>query len=275
MVRDVLDRIVHFTRRTTELTADEVRPVRLGWIFSAPSIEVAWGLNHVRVCEPASFEELVALADEAQAHLPYRRVTLEPAAISPELEEAFRAAGWKAEHDLLMVHAWDPDRSVDTSSVDDVEEADHLRLGRLWSLEEAPDIGDDVLDALAHFWHREAEARGDRLLGVPDPQGNGILAKAKLRSDGEVAQVEDVYTVAAARGRGLGRALVTRAVQLAEDERHELIFIVADEDDWPKGLYAQIGFEPVGRVVHFHRQASVNQAAPGARSRRRTALPSG
>jgi GNAT superfamily N-acetyltransferase len=265
---------VSFTRRTTELTADEVHPVRLGWVFSAPSIEVAWGLNHVRVREPASFDEVVALADQAQARLPYRRVTVEPAAMSPELEEAFRAAGWKVEHDLLMVHAWDPDRCVDTSGVDDVDESDHLQLGRLWSLEEAPDIGEDVLDALIGFWHREAEVRGDRLLGVPNPHGNGILAKAKLRSDGAVAQVEDVYTVAGARGRGLGRALVTRAVQLAQEERHELIFIVADDDDWPKRLYAQIGFEPVGRLVHFHRQVPISGVPPGDRSRKRMALPS-
>src|SRR5581483_6430046 len=249
-------------------------PLRIGWSFVSPSIDVAWGLNHLRIAAPTAFDEAIALADETQADLPYRRITVEPAAISPALEAAFTAAGWKIERDLLMVHAWDPDREIDTSCVTDVEQTDHLKLGRLWSREEAPGISDDVLDALVEFWRREAEARGDRLLGVLDPDRKRVLAKAKLRSDGEIAQVEDVYTVAEARGRGLGRALVTRAVQLAQSERHELIFIVADEDDWPKRLYAQIGFEPVGRIVHFHREAPTSPPVPDALSRRRTALPS-
>jgi hypothetical protein len=33
----------------------------------------------------------------------------------------------------------------------------------------------------------------------------------------------------------------------------ELLFIVADDNDWPKDLYARLGFEPVGRTRAFHR----------------------
>jgi hypothetical protein len=40
-------------------------------------------------------------------------------------------------------------------------------------------------------------------------------------------------------------AAATRAA-LAGDA--ELTFIVADEDDWPKDLYARLGFVPLGRL---------------------------
>ncbi len=63
-----------------------------------------------------------------------------------------------------------------------------------------------------------------------------------------------MYTLPEARGHGLARALITRAVQLAREEDHELIFIVADEDGWPRHLYQRLGFEPVGHVVHLHRE---------------------
>jgi GNAT superfamily N-acetyltransferase len=267
-----LGTIVSFTRHTTEMTADDVQRLENGWIFDSRSLPVAYGLNHVRLSRPTSFEAAAQLADRAQAHLPFRRVTIEPQALSPGVEAAFIGAGWKPERDLLMVLSGQPGRQLDTSRVVEVSEAEHLELGRMWTLETAPETTEAVLDALCEFWSRESRARGDRLLGVRGLGGDGILAKAKLRSDGRTAQVEDVYTLASARGQGLGRALVTRAVELAEADGHEVIFIVADADDWPKQLYAQIGFEAVGTIVHFHRQLTRPAAEPPPH--RRTALPS-
>ncbi len=269
---DTLERMVEFTRRTTELTADETRSVEGGWIFDSPSLDVAYGLNHVRLAKPMSFAHATELADAAQARLPFRRITVEPQAMTRELESAFTAAGWKAEHDLLMVLARPPDRQIDTSRVEEVDEASDIALARLWTLEEAPETSEKVLEALSRFWSREARARGDRHLGIRDPGGDGILAKAKLRSDGSTAQVEDVYTIASARGRGLGRAIVTRAVELAQAEEHALIFIIADADDWPQKLYRQIGFDPVATIVHFHRD--VRPPAVDPPRHRRTAPPS-
>jgi hypothetical protein len=34
---------------------------------------------------------------------------------------------------------------------------------------------------------------------------------------------------------------------------HELIFVVADDEDWPKDLYAKLGFDPVGKAWNFTR----------------------
>ena len=73
-----------------------------------------------------------------------------------------------------------------------------------------------------------------------------------LYSDGTTAEVENVYTAPEERGRGFARALVSRAVQLGVDGGHELTFIVADDFDWPKRLYARLGFEPAGRTWSFH-----------------------
>jgi GNAT superfamily N-acetyltransferase len=92
----------------------------------------------------------------------------------------------------------------------------------------------------------------DRLLGVRSGDGR-LVAVSKLRSDGRTAQVEDVYTVPEARGRGFARALISRAVELARDGGHGLIFIVADDDDWPKLLYGRLGFRSVGHLWQFHR----------------------
>jgi predicted GNAT family acetyltransferase len=83
-----------------------------------------------------------------------------------------------------------------------------------------------------------------------------------------VAQVEDVYVIPEARGRGYARALVTRAAALACED-HDLSFIVADDNDWPKQLYAKLGFEPVGRTwLLHHRLDGSGRSQPAAPSGR-------
>jgi GNAT superfamily N-acetyltransferase len=74
-----------------------------------------------------------------------------------------------------------------------------------------------------------------------------------LFSDGAVAQVEDVMTLREHRRRGLARAALTLALDAAAEMGHELVFIVADDGDWPKDLYARLGFDPVGHTWAFTR----------------------
>jgi GNAT superfamily N-acetyltransferase len=78
-------------------------------------------------------------------------------------------------------------------------------------------------------------------------------AVTTLYSDGATAQVEDVATLRDYRRRGLARATVSAAIDAAVEMGHELVFIVADEDDWPKELYARLGFDPIGRTWAFTR----------------------
>jgi hypothetical protein len=47
--------------------------------------------------------------------------------------------------------------------------------------------------------------------------------------------------------------VVLAALQASLDSGNDLTFLVADDDDWPKNLYAEIGFEPVGRRYEFTR----------------------
>lgn len=71
-------------------------------------------------------------------------------------------------------------------------------------------------------------------------------AVTTLYSDGTVAQVEDVATLRDYRRRGLARATVSAAIDAALEMGHELVFIVADDDDWPKDLYGRLGFDRIG-----------------------------
>jgi GNAT superfamily N-acetyltransferase len=66
-----------------------------------------------------------------------------------------------------------------------------------------------------------------------------------------VALIDNVGTLQAQRRRGLARAVVTAAIEHARAEGCDPIVIPADADDWPKDLYARIGFVPLGVQVSF------------------------
>jgi GNAT superfamily N-acetyltransferase len=248
---DLLYRVMEQVRRCLSLVADEMEPIGPGWVVRTRSLPWVWSVNQLRITEPISFREVVALADEHRAGLPHRHVLVEHEATADRLEDPFVSAGWSVERDLLMVLAGPPDRVADTSAITELTEDQMLNLMGRWITEERPAISAVALDQVRERNRREGNALGELHLGMAGP-ADAPLAVTKLRVDGTTAWVEDVYTAPEARGRGYARALVTHAVALAASGGSELTFIIADDDDWPKSLYLRIGFSPVGRNRAFH-----------------------
>jgi len=77
---------------------------------------------------------------------------------------------------------------------------------------------------------------------------------AQLEREGGAAEITSVFVHPDQRGRGLGTA-ITRAAIAAAGEVSDL-WIVADDDDRPKELYARLGFRPVWKLVDFLRVPS-------------------
>lgn len=249
------ERILAFLGRSIQSLADEVRSFPGGWAVRTHSLPLVWTLNQVRLCEPRPFEEAVALAEEHQAGLPYRHLVIEDPD-GGETAARARSAGWATERELLMALHDGPDRDVDTSLVEVIDEAEMLALMARWSAEEHPEIADDALAQLSEYHRREGRLWDERRFGVR--ARDRAVAVTKLRLGDSVAWVEDVYTVPEARGRGHARRLVSHASGLARAASPEVCFIVADDEDWPKQLYAKLGFHPCGMTHTLHKTVDSN-----------------
>lgn len=235
-------------RRTVAAIAD-VCEADVGWTARCTDLPLVHTLNQVHVTTDTSVEAVLARADAHQSGLAYRHLVVDDPRTAEVLGEAL--AGWKAEREVLMAVAATPGRRVDTSRVTTLDRAETVGLMRRWDVEEHLDTTPGVIDQLIEYQLREGRAWDERCLGVRE--GGDAVAVTKLRSDGRTtAWVEDVYTVPEARGRGHARALVTYAVEQARAEGHRLIFIIADDNDWPKQLYADVGFRPVTFTWSFH-----------------------
>jgi len=247
---DSLASALALMRANLARTADAARTIDAGLVLSTPSLAAVWAVNQLRVTRALSFDELLHLAEEQLAGFDYRQIAVEDQGSGPRLEASFRAARWKVERDVVMVLAGFGDRPTDTSAVIEPGEAELLELIERWYDEDEPPP--TATEQLVAYARREIRTLGERLLGVRSADGR-LVAIAKLRSDGRTAQVEDVYTVPEARGLGFARAMVSRGCELARDAGHDVIFIVADDTDWPKRLYGRIGFREAGHLWQFHR----------------------
>jgi GNAT superfamily N-acetyltransferase len=212
---------------------------------------LVWSLNQLRITEPTTFSAALALANEHLAGLPYRHILVEDESTATLLEGPFRAAGWTIDCEVLMALAEPRDRDVDTSSVVELDEEQMLALMRRWIAEDRLDVSAAGLDQIEEYNRREGRLWKEGRLGIVDSD-NSPMAISKLRVHRATAWVEDVYTVPDARRRGHARALVSHATALATSAGCPLTFIIADDNHWPKDLYASVGFRPIGRTTTFH-----------------------
>lgn len=195
----------------------------------------------------------------------HRRIVLESPAAA-RLRDALIDRGYDAARHLYLVHAGPPPAAVDGVAVVEVDPQPVVAANDHY-LRTDPDTpyGRDArtrADLLEH--HRTYGPAGSeerRFAVLTD--GGAVAAWARLWTRGSAAQVEDVVCLAEHRGRGYGRAVVAAATRAALAADPELLFIVADDEDWPKALYGRLGYEPAGRIGVHQRVAP--EAVEGAR----------
>jgi RimJ/RimL family protein N-acetyltransferase/ribosomal protein S18 acetylase RimI-like enzyme len=241
----LIDRIHAFRAALQDNAAEERIPATHGVGLFAPSVREVYDMNYVRAEQPAPAEELIAEAERLMEDYFHKRVILERA--DSGTAAGFRAQGWTVIPHLIMARTREPDRRVDTSMVREVsfEELTASRrevtVGEPW--------GDDEISFLLD------EAKRLIMRAVPTRffaavTGGEVAAYCEVRGNGTVAQIEDVNTLPRFRGRGLGRAVVQHAVDEAR-ATSELVFLEALAEDWPRQLYAKLGFDVVGER-HFN-----------------------
>jgi ribosomal protein S18 acetylase RimI-like enzyme len=255
-VTDSLARIAAFERELQGRLATRTERARFGTAFFNERFPRRWHSNFLwtdRSIRGVRADALAADADDVlgRAGLEHRVLWVEDAVEGRRLVPGLAALGYDAERNVVMVHAREPDRWTDDHAEElDVEAATAFALT---ANQDSTDV-DDPADArmLAEFKGELAERVGARFFGA---RADGdVVAGCELYRVGEVAQVEDVWTLAAHRGRGHARAVVLGAVRAARASGADLVFIGADAEDWPKQLYGKLGFEEVTRSVDFVRK---------------------
>jgi len=236
-----------FLRRLDDGAASRRLASPLGTVLVNDDYPHSLANNFLRVEGPRPLLTAPQLAAEAERALNTAgrsrlQVIIEDEATGARLAEDLRALGWTVEHDVAMTWEHEPDRPPGVRA--EVVSWEAIRPVILRHTEEEPwavepEIARQVVD------RRAAIGRAIPLRVVAAPAGGPYAAHADLYTDGHTAQIESVFTLSEARNRGLSRAVVLHAAGLARAEGHRLVFLIADQDDWPRHLYARLGFEPL------------------------------
>jgi ribosomal protein S18 acetylase RimI-like enzyme len=249
---DVLERVQRFEREI-EMAGSETVESPFGVAVLEPSLPLRHDSNYLlveRLPIGAGAQELAAEADRilGGAGLAHRAVFAFDGDLADKLEPQFRELGWNVRRHIWMAQLRSPERDPDFSLVREVDEVD-LRPGRTreilsypWGTEE---VAKQLLDAKLLLGRRATT----RFFGVAV---NGeFVSWADLYLAEGIGQVEDVATKEEHRGNGYATAVVLRAAREAREAGADLVFLVADGDDWPKELYGKLGFDTIGRLTKF------------------------
>jgi len=244
-----LGRILDFLAVVDAPAIDERRPWSRGTVFLTPTLPKVWDANYLSL---ERFDDLDAGAIDAEATevgtasgLAHTAVVVADERVGAKLARTLGRLGYETTRFAVMTL-----RSVPEAPAVEVELVDGAEVAasrRELTLESFP--GDEELaDQLAELDRRLATIPSRWFAVREDGQ---ILARAWLRADGHIAQVEDVATTPTARGRGLARAVVSTAAAVAAEEAHDLTFVIADADETTPALYRKVGFEPLAITYRF------------------------
>lgn len=212
-----------------------------------------YDLNLIRVDreeDGLTAEMLAAEAERlhAEAGRAHRRVAVTDPGLGASLAPGFRRLGWSVRRFLSMAQLRDPDGPAQ-APVREIEKTEHWEAKREF-MSTAPEAYDDeVIQQLLERDVVKDRVVDFRRFGVE--AGGTVVSVCELYSDGSTAQIEDVSTFEEHRGRGYARATVLTAAARAREAGCDFVFLVADEDDWPKELYRKLGFDPIGTLYDF------------------------
>jgi ribosomal protein S18 acetylase RimI-like enzyme len=252
---------------------------RTGWGFVTvdPRFPLVWDANNAAVIES---RPRLSVGEIAEALLPelhtagarYEHVEFwETSVENPALRE-LRQRGARTRPDLVMVlpedHAQSEShfepvlrgnaRAVEVREVEQPAEA-------FWpwfrsSLNEfGVELSSEVLDQMVARTREVFVPAGLRwFLGFIDGEMAGYTSYLSL---GGVGYVDNVVTMPAFRGRGVGTATVAQALDASHDSGDRCMFLLTEEGNSARRVYERLGFGVVTKVESFTRR--LPEGTPG------------
>jgi GNAT superfamily N-acetyltransferase len=244
-------RMIEFELEIDAAVADETIVAEWGRAFLTPSLPLVWDATSIALeASGLTMAEVAALADEVLggAGFVHRTVAVCDEAEGARLVSELGATpGWQAERIEYM--AWRRESGRVASA--EVRETTIAKIAPLraeltgeFFAADKPDR-EQTIEQLVELDRRGCTGGGDRWFVAPAAEP---AAACCLFAAAGIGQIENVGTLQRARGRGLAQAVTLAALAASRTAGHELTFLADDADDWPRQLYAKLGFEPVGEL---------------------------
>lgn len=263
-----VERALAFLRALTLAGAAEHQDVPAGTLLRSPAEPQAYVANQLLVDDGGALDArtCIDLLDDLQRGLGHRRAYVQDDATGERLCSALRPYGWGGGAEVVM--ALPPGAVVERS---DAVAADTDRLQAIVARTDTEaGLPVSVAAQLRTVRRRALELVGGQGFVAVSANGEDV-AHATVYGTSDVAQIDDVATLVDHRGQGHAKSVVAACVADARARGAEIVFLTAEADDWPRHLYAGMGFVTVARTWVLQREGVVpepGRAQSSASSRR-------
>jgi GNAT superfamily N-acetyltransferase len=254
--RDDLARALQMLRAVARQRSTEVLPLPGGEAMVNTHFPEAHDHNKVMVTTRCSARAVAKACDDVYGSrgMSHRLIEVHDVTLGDQLADELSDSGYTGGHELLMAFAETVVPRTSPASIVELDVTERAAVASAdWRCDQ-PGWPESTVDQLGRRIATITDAARTSFLAVRDEDGS-VASHADLYLRDGVAQVEEVLTRPAARGRGLASALVLDTVRRARDWGADLVFLIADAEDWPQELYRRLGFVDLGRTVSLRRQS--------------------
>jgi ribosomal protein S18 acetylase RimI-like enzyme len=247
-----LQRIEAFCRWFMDASSTRTAPSRFGTALYHDDYPDRWLSNALRVegsVHGATPSEVAAEADRLFSDSKHRTLFVESDEEGTRLAAGLAELDYETDRLVYQALRRDPDREPPPHEVSEVGFEQIRDVNVHANLRGHAGMTRDVAEMLADFSRELVDRVGARFFATSID--GRVVGYCELYVHDGMAQIEDVNTRTGFEGRGVARAFLTAAIGAARDAGAELIFLVADDADWPKQLYAKLGFDEVGHFREF------------------------
>ena len=239
-----LERAWRFDRDVDERAAGRVERLELGVAVYSDDLPRVYDANVVRAdrgLERVSADDLERGVESVQAELGHRKVILPGGGAADGLASELGRRGWSVTRTVVMAYRGPAER--DPAPAAAAEEVDPRAVygARMQALSGR---STDVQRQVADYTQRLGEAARGRVFAAF--VGGEVAAFCALLEGDGLGEIDEVTTLERFRRRGLGTAVVEAALAASLAAGHDLTFLVAAANDWPRDWYARMGFEEIG-----------------------------
>jgi ribosomal protein S18 acetylase RimI-like enzyme len=239
----VPERAWRFDSEVQERCAGRIQRFAQGVALYADDLPRVYDANLVRVDRPEglSAADLELLAESLQAGLGHRKLMLPGGLLSERLARELGARKWSVSRTVVMEYTGPPERDPERAAAAEQVDPRAIRGART---DASAQRSTDVQRQVADYTERLGRAGNGRIFAAfADREVGGFCTL--LEGDG-IGEIDEVTTLERHQRRGLGTAVVEAALSASLAAGHDVTFVVAADDDWPKDWYARLGFQTVG-----------------------------
>jgi ribosomal protein S18 acetylase RimI-like enzyme len=248
-----LTKILDFIHHVEASSATRVEPWRWGKAFFNEKFPIKWDMNYLRMTEDHPDATAALIADEAErvqgeAGLEHRKLHADDEALGARLAPGFLELGWKTTKIVVMAR-YQKDMTRPQTVRAEERDGEYLRpYMERWDRGKHTLTEDDIAQLAGARAHLLAAMNGTNFAAEIDGE---VAGWCEYYTHEGVAQIENVCTFEKFRNRGVASSIVMAGIEKAEADGASLVFLLADEDDWPKELYVKLGFETIGYIYEF------------------------